>query len=128
MLIMPKDVVGFVENHEKATYGLSYKLTLTRNKDEGVIDKAVGIVDARIKIDHIHWYVPHCTPSIQQQGILSKHILIRTRTELRYIERSVFMKEVNIQNLWNFELVSQEGMIVPIWRFIRFQQRDRQGS
>ena len=49
-----KDVFGFAECQENATYGLGYKLTLKRNKDEAVLDKAGGIADARIKIDHIH--------------------------------------------------------------------------
>ena len=126
--IMLKDVFGFAEHHEKATYGLGYKLTLTRNKDDAVIDKAGGIADARIRIDHIHWYVPHYTPSIQQQSTLSKQILSKTPTELRYVERSVFLKELNNQNLWNFELGSHENMNVPIWIVIKFQQRDRQDS
>ena len=126
--IMLKDVFGFAECQEKATYGLGYKLTLTRNKDDAVIDKANAIADARIRIDHIHWYVPHYTPSIQQQSTLSKQILSKTPTELRYVERSVFMKEVNNQNLWNFELGSHENMNVPIWIIIGFQQRDRQDS
>ena len=86
---MLKDIFGFVECHEKTTYGLGYKLTLTRNKDENVIDKAGGFADARIKIDHIHWYVPHYIPSMQQQSILSKQILNKTPTELRYVERPV---------------------------------------
>ena len=103
-------------------------MTLTRNKDDAVIDKAGGIADARIRIDHIHWYVPHFTPSIQQQSTLSKQILSKTPTELRYVERSVFMKEVNNQNLWNFELGSHENTNVPIWIIIGFQQRDRQDS
>ena len=86
---MLNDIFGFVEHPEKATYDLDYKLTLTRSEDEGVIDKvdkAVGIADATIKIDHLHWYVNHYTPSIQRQGILSKQILSKTPTELRYIE------------------------------------------
>ena len=90
--IMLKDVFGFIAGQEKATYGLNYKLTLTRNKDDAVIDKAVGIADARIKIDHIHWYIPHYTPSIQQQSTLSKQVLSKTPTELRYVERSVFFE------------------------------------
>ena len=126
--IMLKDVFGFAEGQEKATYGLGYKLTLTRNKDEAVIDKVAGIAEARIKIDHIHWYVPHYTPSMSQQAIMSKQILNKTPTELRYVERSVFMKQVNNQNLWNFELGSQENMNVPIWIIIGFQQQDRQDS
>ena len=126
--IMLKDVFGFAEHKEKATYGLGYKLTLTRNKDDAVIDKAGGIADARIRIDHIHWYVPLYTSSIQQQSTLSKQILSRTPTELRYVERSVFMKEVNNQNLLNFELGSHENMNVPLCIIIGFQQRDRQDS
>ena len=124
--IMLKDVFCFAECQEKCTCGLGYKLTITRKKDEAVIDKAGGTADARIKYDHIPWYVPHYTPSIQQQGILSKQILSKTPTGLRYIERSVFMKEVKNQNQWNFELVSQESMNVPIWIIIGFQKRDRQ--
>ena len=126
--IMLKDVFGFAEHQEEATYGLGFKLTLTGNKDEAVIDKVAAIADARIKIDHIHWYVPHYTPSIQQQSFLSKQILSKTPTELRYVERSVFIKEVKNQNLWNFELGSQESMNVPIWIIIGSQQQDRQDS
>ena len=124
--IMPKDIFGFAEQQEKATYGLGYILTLTRNKDDAVIDKAAAIADARIKIDHIHWYIPHFIPFIKQQGLLSKQILSKIPTGFRYVERSVFMKEVNNQNLWNFELNSQESMNVPIWNIVGFQQRDRQ--
>ena len=86
----------------------------------------MAINDARIKIDHIHWYVPQYTPSIQQEGMLCKQILCKTPTELRYIEPSVFLKQVNIQILWNFELGSQENMNIPIRIIIVFQQRDRQ--
>ena len=113
---------------KKATYGLGYKLTLTGNEDDAVTDKRAGIADARIKIDHTHWYVPYYTPSIQQRGILSKQKISKISTDLRYVERSVFVKEVINQNLWNFELGSQNNMNVPIWIIIGFQQRDRQNS
>ena len=125
---MLKDVFGFAEHQEKVTYGLGYKLTLTRIKNDAVLDKAVGVADVRIKNDHIPSYVPHYTPSIQQQGILSKEFSSKTPTELRYIGRSVFVKEVSNQNLWNFELGCQESMNVPIWSSIGFQQRDREDS
>ena len=105
-----------------------YRITLTGNKDDAVMDKAVVIVDARISNDHIQWYLSHYTPSIQQQSILSNRNLSKTHTELRCVERSVIMKEVKNQNLWNFDLGSQESMKVPIWTNIGFQQRDRQVS
>ena len=92
------------------------------------MDGTASIADAKIKIDHIDWYVPHYTPSIQQQSSLSNRVLSKTPTELRYIARSVLRKKVKNQNLWNFELGSQESMNVPIWVVIGFQQRDRQDS
>ena len=55
-----------------------------------------------------------------------KQIQNKIPTELRYVERSVFMKEVNTQNLWGFELGTQEGINVPIWIIVGFQQSDRQ--
>ena len=96
--IMLKYVFGFAEHQQKTTYGLGYKITPTRNKDEAVIDEAAGIADARTKADHIHWYVPHYTPSVQQQDIVFEQILNKTPTELRYVEGFVFMKEVKNQN------------------------------
>ena len=100
--IMFKDVFGFAEHQEKATNGLGYKMTLTRDKDETVIDKAADIADARKK----NWSYSLVRTSLHtihftQQSILSKKILTKTPTELRYIERSVFVKEVENPNQLN---------------------------
>ena len=35
------------------------------------------------------------------------------------------MKEVNTQKIWTFEPGTQEGINVPIWVFVGFQQMDR---
>ena len=121
-----KDVFGFAEYQEKGTYGLGYKLTLTRNTDNAVLNKDNAINNGRIKINAIEWYVPHYTPSMQQQSILSKQILNKTPTEINYPERSVFMKEVNTQNFWTFELGTQESINILTWIFVAFQQKDRQ--
>ena len=57
-----------------------------------------------------------------------KQITDKIPTELRYVDRKVFMKEVNTQNLWSFELDTHEDMNVPIWTVVGFRQRDRQDS
>ena len=46
---MFKDVLGLAEHQEKVTYGLGYKLTLTRIKDKAVLDKLPGFADAKIQ-------------------------------------------------------------------------------
>ena len=55
-----------------------------------------------------------------------KQIRDKTPTELRYVERSIFMEEVNKQNLWSFELGTQEGVNVSIRIIVGFKQRERQ--
>ena len=123
-----KDVFGFAEHHEKATYGLGYKLTLTRNTDNAVLNKDNATNLRKVKINAIEWYLPPYTASMSQQALLSKQIINEIPTELQYIEKSVFMIEINTQSLWNFELGTQEGINVPIWIIIGFQQQDRQNS
>ena len=121
-----KDIFGFAEYQKKGTYGLGYKLTLTRNSDNAVLNKANSINNGKNKINAIEWYVPHYTPSMQQETILSKQILNKTPTQIQYPERSVFMKEVSTQNFWSFELGTQEGINIPTWVFVNFQPNDRQ--
>ena len=120
------DVFGFAENHEKVTFGMGYKITLTRNKVDTALQEAVDIADARIEIDHIHWYIPQCISSIQQKGLIYKRIFSKTPTEHRYVERTVLMKEVIDQNLVNSELANQESMNNPGRINIGFQQRETQ--
>ena len=50
-----KDVFGFAEYQEKATYGLGYKLTLTRNTDNAVLNKANATNNAKLQINAIEW-------------------------------------------------------------------------
>ena len=121
-----KDIFGFAEHQDKGTYGLGYKLTLTRKSDNAVLNKDNAINLGRIKINGIEWYVPHYTPSMQKQTILSKQIINKTPTDIKYPESSVFMKEVNTQNFWTFELGTQECINLPTWIFVGFQQNARQ--
>ena len=121
-----KDSFGFAEHQEKGTYGLGYKLTLTRNTDKAVLNKDNAVANGRVKINSLDWYVPHYSPNFEEYNKLMNQIKKNTPTLLHYPERSVFMKEVNTQNLWTFELGTQEGINVPILIFVAFQQNDRQ--
>ena len=118
--------MDLLNNKKKGTYGLGYKLTLTRNTDNAVLKKTNATAIGKLKINCLDWYVPYYTASLKEQGISMKQIQDKIPTELRYVEKSVFMKEVNTQNLWSFELGTQEGMNIPIWITIGFQQSDRQ--
>ena len=102
------------------------QVNIDQKSDNAVLNKSNAINNGKIKINAIEWYVPHYTPSMQQQSKLSKQILNKTPTETKYPERFVFMKAVNTQNFWTFELGTQEGINIPIWIFVHFKQNDRQ--
>ena len=107
---------------------MGHKLTLTRNTDKAVLNKTTATNDAKVKINSLDWYVLHYSPNLEAYTKLTKQTKKKTPTLLHYPERSLFMKEVNTQNLWTFELGTQEGINVPIWIFVVFQQNDRQNN
>ena len=77
-----KCIFGTAEHQEKATYGLVYKLTLTRNTDNTVLNKDHAISIGKINTNAIQWYLPHHKPSISVQAILSNQILSQVPKEL----------------------------------------------
>ena len=68
--IMLKDIFGFAEHQEKGTYGLGYKLTITRKSDNAVLNKANATNNAKVKVNNIDCYIPHYTPSHNQEKVL----------------------------------------------------------
>ena len=120
------DVFSFAEHQDKSTFGLGYNLTLTRYTDSVVLNKDSAINNAKIEIFTIEWYVPQYTPSLEQHIIIMNQIIKKMATELQPPERSVLMKEVNTQSFRTFELGTEEGINVPIWNLVFFQQSDGQ--
>ena len=64
---MLKDIFGFAQHQEKGTYGLSCKLSLTRNSVNAVSNKANATNNDKFKINSIDWYIPHFTSSLNQE-------------------------------------------------------------
>ena len=117
-----------LRNTKKAPFGIGYNLAWTWNTDKFVLNKDNAINIDNSEINSIEWYVPHYRPTILSQAILTKQIWSITSTEVQYVERSVFVKEVNGQKFWTFEFGTQEEINVPIWIIVGIQQRDRQDS
>ena len=82
---------------------MGYKLTLTRNTNNAVLNKDNATNNAKIVINGIEWYVPHYVPSLDEYKKIQVQIKQKTPTNLNFPERSVFMKEVNTKKFWTFE-------------------------
>ena len=123
--IMLKNIFGFAEHQEKATYGFGHKLTSTGNKENSVLNKDSANNSSKIEVITSEWYLPHYTPSVSQQAIICIQILSELSEKLQYVKRSVFVTEVKTQNLLTFELGTQGGINVPIWIIVCLQQKKR---
>ena len=49
----------------------------------------------------------------------------KTPTELTYIKRSSYMKNVTTENNWTFGPVVGDGIDVPVYVIVGFMQRDQ---
>ena len=92
------------------------------------MNKANQSNNAKIKINCIEWYIPPYALGLEQQKILSKQILGKIPMEPQFSERTLLMEELITRTFWPFELRTQEGIKIPIWTIVGFQQRDRQNS
>ena len=117
-----KDLFGFADQ-EKITYGLGYSLTLKRNNNNDPIIRDNGVDAAKIYIKDISWYIPHI-PSMENQQLVTDQILDKDPTELYYMERIVFRKDVNTNNNWTFEL-GNSGESTPTFVIVAFQARNK---
>ena len=117
------DIFGFADQ-EKITYGLGYTLTLKRNNNNDPIIRDNGVDAAKINIKDISWHIPHYTPSMENQQLVMDQILDKDPTELYYIERVVFRKDVNTNNNWTFEL-GNSGESTPTFVIVGFQARNK---
>ena len=106
-----KDVFGCAEHQDKCTYGLGYKLTLQRNNDNHVLSHRAGATNAenlvsagRVFLEDISLFVPHYTPNISRQKLMLGHTVTKAATELSYVKRSSYLKDVTTGNTWVFDL------------------------
>ena len=117
------DIFGFADQ-EKITYGLRYSLTLKRNNNIDSIIRDNGVDAAKINIKDISWYIPHYIPSLENQQLVMDQILDKDPTEIYYMERIVFRKDVNTNNNWTFEL-GNSGESTPTFVIVGFQARNK---
>ena len=118
-----KDLFGFADQ-EKITYGLGYSLTLKRNNNNDSIIRDNGVDAAKIVIKDIGWYIPHYVPSLENQQLVMDQILDKDTTEIYYMKRIVFRKDVNTNNNRTFEL-GNSGESTPSFIIVGFQARNK---
>ena len=88
------------------------------------MNKGESFATAKNVVNRIDWFVPQFTLNIEQQASVSKTFLNKRPTE----HGSVFMNDVNNENVGTFELGSYGRINVSIWINVGFYQRDWENS
>ena len=85
-----KHIFGFCEDYDKIVYGLKHNLTLTRNNNDDAIYRnnndtaGVAMVDGRVILTKISWFMPHVMPADQYKMELYKIIERKEKIPVGY--------------------------------------------
>ena len=85
-----KHIFGFCEDYDKIVYGLKHNLTLTRNNNDDAIYRnnndtaGAAMVDGRVILTKISWFMPHVMPADQYKMELYKIIERKEKIPVGY--------------------------------------------
>ena len=86
-----KHIFGFCEDYDKVVYGLKHTLTLTRNNDNDAIFKTSNraggldvVVDGKVILSKVSWFMPHVTPAHKDKMELYKIIERKEKIPVGY--------------------------------------------
>ena len=125
-----KHIFGFCEDYDKVVYGLKHTLTLTRNNDNDAIFKSSRqagapavdvVVDGRVVLKKISWFMPHVTPADKDKMELYKIIERKEKIPVGY--RMIQCDSASVPQSENFSwrLSVKSSPEVPRYIIVGFQ-------
>ena len=131
-----KHIFGFCEDYVKVVYGFQHNLTLTRNNDNEAIfktDNVVGgvdaVVDGKVILSKIAWFMPHAEPAVKDEMELYKIIERKEKIPVGY--RMIQCDNAQIpQNsttfIWRLSVKSSPE--IPRFIIVGFQTNKRENQ
>ena len=126
-----KYIFGFCEDYDKVVYGLKHNLTLTRNNDNDAIfktsDQAGGppavdvVVDGKVILSKVSWFMPHVTPADKDKMELYKIIERKEKIPVGY--RMIQCDSASIPQalMFSWRLSVKSSPEVPRFIIVGFQ-------
>ena len=125
-----KHIFGFCGDYDKVVYGLKHNLTLTRNDDNDAIfktDRQAGapaadvVVNGKVVLSKITWFMPHVTPADKDKMELYKIIERKEKIPVGY--RMIQCDSASIPQATSFSwrLSVKSSPEVPRFIIVRFQ-------
>ena len=122
-----KHIFGFCEDYDKIVYGLKHNLTLTRNNDDDAIYRnnndtaGAAMVDGRVILTKISWFMPHVIPADQYKMELYKIIEKKEKIPVGYRMIQCDSASVPQTRSFSWRLSVKSSPEVPRFIIIGFQ-------
>ena len=122
-----KHIFGFCGDYDKIVYGLKHNLTLTRNNDNDAIYRnnndtaGAAMVDGRVILTEISWFMPHVTPADQYKMELYKIIERKEKIPVGYRMIQCDSASVPQAKSFSWRLSVKSSPEVPRFIIIGFQ-------
>ena len=122
-----KHIFGFCEDYDKIVYGLKHNLTLTRNNNNDAIYRnnnntaGAAMVDGRVILTEISWFMPHVTPADQYKMELYKIIERKEKIPVGYRMLQCDSASVPQAKSFSWRLSVKSSPEVPRFIIIGFQ-------
>ena len=122
-----KHIFGFCGDYDKIVYGLKHNLTLTRNNDNDAIYRnnndtaGAAMVDGRVILTEISWFMPHVTPADQYKMELYKIIEKKEKIPVGYRMIQCDSASVPQARSFSWRLSVKSSPEVPRFIIIGFQ-------
>ena len=123
-----KHIFGFCEDYDKIVYGLKHTLTLTRNDDNDAIFRNnvdinnTAMVDGRIILNKISWFMPHVTPADKYKMELYKIIERKEKIPVGYRMLQCDSATVPQATSFSWRLSVKSSPEVPRFIIVGFQR------
>jgi len=112
---------GFCDDYHRVVYGIKHSLLLSRQADTDAIFKADAIIDGKITLSKLSWFMPHVIPALEYKSMLMKQIEAKVKVPVAFRAMQCDNISVPQATTFSWRLSVKSGTEKPRWILVSFQ-------
>src|ERR1043165_7874476 len=121
-----RHLFGFCDDYHRVVYGIKHFLLLSRQADADAIFKTnagdgAAVVDGRITLSKLSWFMPHVIPALEYKSMLMKQIEPKVKIPVAFRAMQCDNISVPQATTFSWRLSVKSGTEKPRWILVAFQ-------